>query len=123
MYVILEHSIIAGFFGSRIAVMLYDFMCYGGIFWKFKYWIAKDLLDYWMPDLVGLNVTEGHDALQRRYDQLSAVSFVIGLLDCKFCMTVWTSIIVAIIGFITFGCSGYIIMMSPIFGYLITEKI
>ena len=97
-------------------------MCFGAYFGNLSIGLQKDLLDYWMPDMVGLNVTEGHDALQRRYDQLSAVSFVIGLLDCKFCMTVWTSIIVAMVGFITFGCSGYIIMMSPIFGYLITEK-
>jgi hypothetical protein len=116
-------SIVIGFTGSRIAVMLFDFMCYGGIFWKFKYWLTKDVFGYWMPNMVGVSVSKGHDILQKRYDEISALSFIIGLLDCKFCMTVWTCAIIALFGILVYGISWICLFYGIIFGYLMTEKI
>lgn len=125
---ILEHldilliSIVIGFTGSRIAVMLFDFMCYGGIFWKVKYMIAYKL-GFNMPDVSDYGISEGHQKLQEHYDFISTKSFIIGLLDCKYCMTVWTCAIIALIGILGYGVSWICLMYGILFGYLITEKV
>jgi len=115
-------SLIIGFTGSRLAVMAFDFMCYGGIFWKFKYWIAIKQ-GFNVPDLTNKPVSVGHPKLQGFYDYASTKSFIIGLLDCKYCMTVWFCGIIAIIGIIAYGFSWVCLLYAVIFGYLITEKI
>jgi hypothetical protein len=116
------YSIAIGFFGSRVAVMGFDFMCYGGIFWKFKYNIAKSQ-GLKVPDLTNIPISIGHQKLQGFYDFASTKSFIIGLLDCKFCMTVWTSALLAVIIIFATGVSFLALPFSIIFGYLITEKI
>ena len=125
---ILEHldilliSIVIGFTGSRIAVMLFDFMCYGGILWKVKFWIAEKQ-GFKMPDMTNKPVTIGHEKLQEHYDFISTKSFIIGLLDCKYCMTVWTCAIIALIGILGYAASWICLIYGIIFGYLITEKL
>lgn len=116
------YSIGIGFFGSRVAVMLFDFMCYGGIFWKLKYNIAK-WQGFKMPDLKNKPISIGHQKLQGFYDFASTKSFIIGLLDCKYCMTVWTSTFFAVIIIFAKEVPVVVLPFSVIFGYLITEKI
>lgn len=119
---ILLASCTIGFTGSRIAVMLFDFMCYGGIFWKVKYNIAKRQ-GFVLPNLSHDSVSVGHQKLQEYYDFISTKSFIIGLLDCKYCMTVWTCGIIAIIAIFGYGLSWLCLVYGIIFGYLITEKV
>ena len=115
-------SSIIGFTGSRIAVMLFDFMCYGGIFWRFKYWIAQRQ-GFKVPDLRNKQISIGHQKLQSFYDFASTQSFMIGLLDCKYCMTVWACAIISLIAIFCYGASCWCLIYGIIFGYLITEKI
>ena len=115
-------SILIGFFGSRIAVMAFDFMCYGGIFWKLKYNLTKKL-GFDVPDLKNKPIGLGHQKLQGFYEWVAPQSFIIGLLDCKYCMTVWSSGILSLIAIAGYGASLLCLPISIIFGYLITEKI
>jgi hypothetical protein len=105
-----------------MAVMLFDFMCYCGIFWKLKYWIAQKQ-GFKMPDLNNDAVSQGHQKLQEYYDFISTKSFIIGLLDCKYCMTVWACGIIAIIAIIGYGVSWFCLLYGIILGYLITEQV
>ena len=116
------YSIGIGFIGSRVAVMLFDFMCYGGILWKLKFWIAQRQ-GFKMPNLKNKPISIGHQKLQGFYDFASTKSFIIGLLDCKYCMTVWTSTFFAVIIIFAKEVPVVVLPFSVIFGYLITEKI
>jgi hypothetical protein len=113
-------SIFIGFIGSRCAVMSFDFMCYGGILWKLKYRIAK-IEGLQVPDMTNLSISDGHQKLQEFYDYASGQSFWIALLDCKYCMTVWFSLIFGLISLIYLPF--YTVPLAVIFGYLITEKL
>lgn len=123
-------SIFLGFIGSRLGVMAYDFMCYKEIFGWIKVGVAKLIFDKseivkFEKDLYGKNLPKSQEQEEfiEYYDYLAAESMIIGLLDCKYCLTIWASLIVSIFSTICYEVGIESIILTPIFGYLITEKL
>lgn len=122
---VIELILYAAFFGflaSRIAVMLYDFLSYGEIFGGFKLWIAgiyePELTDIFKNAVKDLSKSQAQEESLIFYDNLAHGNFLIGLLDCKFCLCIWTSIPFIIGSGVSFES-----FLIPIFAYLITEKL
>ncbi len=124
-------SILLCFLGSRIGVMLCDFMSYKEIFGFFKEWVAekvdKDIFADYIHDINDMGKLEAAIEMNVCYDLLSHrngfYSFLLRLLDCKFCLTIWASLFVSIIAVVFYGFRIELIFLTPIIGYFITEKL
>lgn len=124
-------SILIGFFASRIAVMLCDFMSYKEIFSFIKEYVAekidKDIFADYIHEINDMGKLEAAVTMNICYDLLSHRngfwSFLLRLLDCKFCLTIWVSLFAAIISILFYGMDYETIILVPIFGYFTTEKL
>lgn len=125
------YSIFLGFIGSRIGVMAFDFMCYKEVFWFVKEYVLIKIIGTDYYDFIHENLlsTKSETAIliQEKCDQASNRfgfwPFVLCLLDCKFCLTVWASLIVGLFGVIMYNLGFESILIVVIVGYIITEKI
>lgn len=115
-------ALFVGFIGSRVACMLFDFFAYGKILWKVKYWIANKY-GYALDNLDDVGLKAGDEMLDAFYDIVSAKVFIIGLLNCPACITIWTTLAIALVSAAIYGVSWVFIILSIIYGYLITEKL
>jgi hypothetical protein len=117
-------TIIAGFFAGRAGVMLYDFLCFGEIFGNIKVWIAY----YIDPKRVNEFMTDSHEMpkseaalmANEMYDFIARHSMIMSLLDCKFCLCIWTALIFTIAWP---GLPYYAFIPVAIISYLTVEKI
>lgn len=116
--------ILLAFFASRIAVMIYDFLSWGEIFGFVKLWIARKVdpmrVDAFLEDIAEMPKSEAQIMSLEMYDFIAARSFFVSLIDCKFCLTIWVAVILAA-AWPGLPWAGVVIV--PIIGYLITEKL
>ncbi len=112
------------FFASRIAVMLTDFLTYGEIFGGVKLWIAGKYdhirVNDFIQDIEEMPISEAQNMADEMYDFIAAKSFLIRLMNCKFCLTIWVAVLMAAV----WPCLPWMgVVIVPIIAYLITEKL
>lgn len=111
----------------RIGVMLFDFFSYGQVFGGFKLWVAQRI-DYKIVN----EFTKNRDEKTKSemivesiglYDLLSnrKGGFLLSLLNCVFCTTVWVSLIIGLIGIVFINIPIYSIIIIPVLAYWMTE--
>ncbi len=123
--------IVFSFMAHRIAVMLYDFFSYGEIFGRIKLWIASKVnnIQYkiFIREIEHLTKSNAQEKSLYFYDALTNNkgfwAFVLSLIDCKFCLTIWISGFISLLLIIFLGMPLYILLFIPVFAYFLTEKI
>lgn len=125
-------SIGLAFLAHRIAVMVFDFFCYGEIFGEIKLWIAKhvDPVEY-EKNIDLIRNSNKQEAFSRAVDMYSEIcnnsglfAFFLRLLDCRFCLSIWTSLILTLSTLLLYdGLRIELLILVPVFAYFLTEKI
>lgn len=128
-------SIFAAFVCRTLAVMVSYCLAYGQLFGWVKLWVAKqiepDVINNFANDKQSDNETVSIDV----YDHLCEVkyktnyplkartwSYVISLLDCRFCIGFWLSLICSICVHLH-GYNPLVFLFIPVFTFFMTEKI
>lgn len=120
------------FIAHRIAVMVFDFFCYGEIFGEIKLWIAKhaDPEEY-EKRIDSIRKSNKQEAFSLAVDMYSEIcnnrglfAFFLRLLDCRFCLSIWTSLILTLSTLLMYdGLRIELLILVPVFAYFLTEKI
>jgi len=115
--------LISAFVSSRIAKMLDFGMNPYHLLWFVKKFLVGILSNQYIEYRYDLTYDQNYEAMSDAYESISKDYFVLRLINCVYCMTVWVSIIVTIALLILTQLHCSLLVIVPIVAFYMTEKL
>ena len=112
-----------GFVSSRIAKMLDFGMNPYHLLWFVKRGLAELLTKQTILERHDLTYDQNYEQMSDRYEQSSRHSFILRLINCVFCLTVWISVLVTILLLVLTQLHCSLLAIIPIVAFYMTEKL